>query len=196
MSNQNFALATAKIIRILYDISVFTAPGKFCHGWEYRCRNIFDELAYFTEIEGKNVCYLREARQFCKFSEAAWLIVEGKPDNLYLRDSKGSTHGEHIVPTSLVKSITFNMLNKGASNEQIASMLSHLVEIVFISKDEKNILDRSIAGGGFGLKTSMPNGWDLNVTEYDWSTANRYARLDFAGIQLAQQTINNSIRKY
>jgi hypothetical protein len=47
-----------------------------------------------------------------------------------------------------------------------------------------------------GLKTSMPNGWDLNVTEYDWSIANPYARLDFAGIQLAQQTINNSIRNH
>ncbi len=129
MSNSKFTLATAKILRSLYEFSALNSKGQFCNGWEYRCRNLVSELAYFSEIEDKVhfVCYLREAKMFCKFSEAAWSIVQGKTDNnIYLRENKGSTHGEHIVPISLVQRIAFKMLEDSASDEKIANMLTVL----------------------------------------------------------------------
>jgi len=195
MSNFKFTLTTAKIIRSLYEFSGLNSKGQFCNGWQYRCRNLVSELAYFSEIEGRVhfVCYLREAKMFCKFSEAAWSIVQEQPDDTYLRKNKGSTHGEHIVPISLVQRIAFNMLKDSASDEEVANMLSSLVEVVFITIDEKKLLDLSIRNLGYGLKTTMPEGWNQDVFNYEWSKANRYARLEVAGIELAQQTINNSL---
>ncbi|BAY42249.1 hypothetical protein NIES2111_66450 (plasmid) [Nostoc sp. NIES-2111] len=195
MSNSKFTLATAKILRSLYEVSALNSKGQFCNGWQYRCRNLVSELAYFSEVEDKVhfVCNLREAKMFCKFSEAAWSIVQGQTDNTYLRENKGVTHGEHIVPISLVQRIAFKMLSEGASDEKIANMLSNLVEIVFITKNEKALLDSSIRNGGYGLKTTMPPGWNQDIFNHDWSNANRYARLEIAGIKLAQATINNSL---
>lgn len=197
MSNNSFVTATAKIARILYEYSAINAKGQFCNGWEYRCRNLIDELAYFT-IENNAVhfiCHLKEARKFCKFSENAWSLVENQPDTIYLRDRKVGTHGEHVVPVSLVQKILFEMLQNDCNDDQISNMLSDLVEVVFITEEERKLLDFSTKNGGLGLKTSMPKGWDADVVNYDFSQSNFYARLDFAGIKIAPDTIDNSIKR-
>ena len=141
MSNQNFVAATTQIVRVLYEHSAINVKGQFCNGWEYRCRNLIDELAYFTVENGATVfvCHLAEARKFCKFSEAAWSLVKNEEPSLYLRASKGKIHGEHVVPISLVKKILFEMLRDDCSDDEISRMLSNLVEVAFITKQEKNL---------------------------------------------------------
>ncbi|MEM6836432.1 MAG: hypothetical protein AAF609_06220 [Cyanobacteria bacterium P01_C01_bin.120] len=195
MSNYKFVLATAKILRVLYESSAINSQGQFCNGWQYRCRNLVDELAYFTTTQNGIlfVCHFREAKQFCKFSERAWLLSQDMPEETYLRQQKGPVHGEHIVPISLVQKIAFDMLEIGMTDRQLADMLTHLVEVVFITKDEQKFLDFSAKKGGLGLKTSMPDGWDFDVHDHDWSKARRYSRLEAADIKIASQTKENSL---
>jgi hypothetical protein len=197
VSNHQFVAATAQLLRVLYNSSAINSKGQFCHGWKYRCRNLVDELAYFTDVsEGVIfVCNLGEASKFCKFSQQAWSLVKEEPHNTYLRTKGGVTHGEHAVPVSVVQRIAFNMLAEGIDDRQIAAMLSYLVEVVFITKEEQRFLDSTIRTGGMGLKTSMPIGWDTDVMNHDWSKAKPYSRFEAAGIQLAEETIRNSIRE-
>lgn len=198
MSNYRFVAATAQLLRVLYSFSAINSKGQFFNGWEYRCKNLVDELAYFTDTTGgvTFVCTLKEAKRFCKFSEKAWSLTKDQPGDTYLRKQSGVTHGEHIVPVSLVQKIAFKMLEDSCNDNQISNMLGYLVEVVFITKDEQRFLDSSIRSGGMGLKTSMPEKWDADVINYDWSKAKRYARFEAAGIQLAEDTINNSISEF
>ena len=184
-------------MRVLHHAAAINSKGQFCNGWTYRCRNLVDELAYFTDTANGVVfvCHLGEAKKFCKFSEKAWSLMKGQPDDTYLRKRNGAIHGEHVVPISVIQRITFNMLEGGSDDQKIADMLSYLVEVVFITKKEQKFLDSSIRSGGIGLKTSMPRGWDADVMNHDWSKAKRYARFETAEIRLAEDTIRNSIRE-
>lgn len=190
------AIATAKILRTLYDFSALNCDGKFNVDWKYRCRNLVSDFAYFTEKDGRVIfaCFLSEARKYCKFSENALAFLQDKPDNSNLITQKVSVHGEHVVPVSLAKKIAFRMLEDGATDEQIAIMISWLVEVVFITKEEQKRLDSSVKNGGLGLKTSMPQGWNSNVVDHDWTLANQYSRLEAAQIRIAPETLLNTIR--
>ena len=160
MSNYRFIAATTQLLRVLYNFSAINSKGQFCNGWQYRFRNLVDELAYFTDATDGVVfvCTPKAAKKFCKFSEKSWNLIKGQPDDTYLRKKGGVTHGEHTVPVSVVQRIAFNMLEGGSDDQQIANMLSYLVEVVFITKEEQRLLDSSIRGGGMGLKASMPKG--------------------------------------
>jgi hypothetical protein len=84
---------------------------------------------------------------------------------------------EHLTPCDLMNRKAIEMINNGATDEEIAKMFETLNKILLISNDEADLLDNIL-----GLKTVMPE---------DWDGVDVYARTTVAKIQLETNTVDN-----
>ena len=62
---------------------------------------------------------------------------------------------EHLTPCDLMNRKALEMINAGATDEEIAKMFETFNKILLISNDEADLLDNKM-----GLKTVMPEDWD------------------------------------
>lgn len=78
---------------------------------------------------------------------------------------------EHVIPRLVIVSECHRMLERGASDAEIAAFLREYVKIVFVSEDERRRLDLR---SELGLRQRMPEGWAFGDDPF--------ARLSAAGI--------------
>ena len=124
-----------------------------------------DKHVYYTPSRRKKT-YL--------FSKKAWV----------LRDSteKGVLVGDHCVPLkSIIDYIDEYKRKDTTNNFEIKNFLENHLEIVMITKEENDLLRSN------GLNSEMPEEWDY----FD----NRYARYEKLGIELAEESKGNNLKK-
>lgn len=84
-------------------------------------------------------------------------------------------HGEHRVPISIIRQ---RLLNSDRHYETIISILKEN-EMVLITKEEKEVLDKPTTYGGLGLRSSMPE--------------DGRCRLEVGMIEIAPETLKNTL---
>lgn len=90
------------------------------------------------------------------------------------RAFSGRGRREHVIPRLVVIKAVHDMLERGATDGQIAEFIRAHVKIVMISDEECLKLDRK---NQLGLRQRMPMGWAfgddiyarLSVAEIDWA---------------------------
>lgn len=83
---------------------------------------------------------------------------------------------EHVVPCALIRDNSIRLYGLGASIRQVASYIDRHFVTVQMLQSESTALDTAVSKGGYGLKTTMPDGWKVGVDSI-------FARLRFAGIE-------------
>ncbi|MBS9780289.1 MAG: hypothetical protein KGV51_06655 [Moraxellaceae bacterium] len=83
-----------------------------------------------------------------------------------------SAHPEHIVPCSVIGYEAYRLIEEGKSKEEIAKLITKHWKIVYITKEQADLLDTK---KGINMKSRMPDDWQFE----DGDT---FARLKLAGI--------------
>ena len=150
-----------RVIHVILNSEGAIIDG-FCRG------NPFDKLLRSHDefnAEGRSLYRNDRGSQHYKYSVAAF--------KSNLKASK--LYGEHRIPLKLIKE---QLLESGRSYEKIRTIMSSN-EVVLITKEEQQYLDRKSSFGGLGLRSKMPKcGTD---------------RLTFAGITIAEETLQNQL---
>ena len=128
----------------------------------------------------------KRALKMHKWSKKAYSLWLNSGDTKLLNGSKGLCHIEHICPVEAIK-VELRKLQalRGLGNidvEDVKFLISNLLEVVIITKEEAKYLDGSIKNGCLGLQSKMPPGWN---------GINRFARLEVASIEIAPETKDN-----
>lgn len=84
-------------------------------------------------------------------------------------------YGEHRIP---LKIIIKRLVESSRTFEAVKAILA-TNEVVLITSEEQKRLDSSLANGGLGLKSKLP--------------ADGSDRLNFAGIEIAEETMSNRL---
>ena len=115
----------------------------------------------------------KHLKEHCRWSKKAKRIVNNPDRNGKLWGQGGLLHCEHIVPVSIL----WKMLPEGpdAKLEDLEEVFAKYLEIVVITKDESDIMDKPKSKGGLGIKSSMPDNWDGK---------DKYARIRAADIKM------------
>ena len=130
------------------------------------CQRAAMALYSFWEEQRYDARYQNEAGVHSRIFDA--LIP-----NVYIElNSKalGRSYKEHVVPCAYIRNLSFKMYHENSSIDDVAKMISKLLKIAYITKDERKKID-SIH------KYSMPEKWD-------WKTDSILERLIIAGVEV------------
>lgn len=86
----------------------------------------------------------------------------------------GKEHREHVIPRNVICHRCHRMFEEGSSIEEVANFIRNHLQIVYISKEEQQNLDR---GDRLNLRQRMPDGWSFDEDDL-------YARLSTAKIKV------------
>lgn len=86
----------------------------------------------------------------------------------------GKEHREHVIPRNVICYQCHKMFEEDSSIEAVAKFIRKHLQIVYISKEEQQKLDR---GNQLNLRQRMPDGWSFD-------NGDLYARLNAAGIKV------------
>lgn len=150
-----------QVIHAILKLEDMVVSG-FCKG------NPFDKLLRsYDEFTAEGLPLYRNDRasQHYKYSVAAY--------NSGKRASE--LYGEHRIPLKVIRE---QLLESGRSYREIFSIMK-TNEVVLITKEEQQYLDRTPTAGGLGLRSKLPPcGTD---------------RLHFAGIEIAAETTSHKL---
>ena len=130
------------------------------------CQRAAMALYSFWEEQRYDARYQNEAGVHSRIFDA--LIP-----NVYIElNSKalGRSYKEHVVPCAYVRNLSFKMYHENSSIDDVAKMISKLLKIAYITKDQRKKID-SIH------KYSMPEKWN-------WKTDSILERLIIAGVEV------------
>ncbi len=72
------------------------------------------------------------------------------------RSRSGGSLREHVIPRRVICVECHKMLEAGATDEEIASYIQQRLLIVYVSEEERDLLDK---GSNLNLRQRMPEGW-------------------------------------
>lgn len=109
-------------------------------------------------------------------SDTRLLLPPLIPDELVIvgESVSGREHREHVIPRKVICDRCHEMLNAGASIDDVAAFIRNHLKIVRISEQEKQRLD---SGKELNLRQKMPSDWQFE-------SGNLYARLHKADVTI------------
>ncbi|WP_146002092.1 hypothetical protein [Cupriavidus pauculus] len=123
-------------------------PFAAVHDMPVRRARALDRLMRYLMLRGTDA----DTRSFDYFLNGVHKVPMGQG-----RD--GSGHHEHVVPLHYIKKHCLAALSTGRTSEQINADILRFLTIVRITKAQRGRLDLSVASGGLGLQTEMPEPW-------------------------------------
>ena len=94
-------------------------------------------------------------------SDTRLLLPPLIPDEFVVhgRSRSGGSVREHVIPRRVICNQCHEMLEAGATDDQIATYIQQRLFIVYVSEEERDRLDK---GSNLNLRQRMPEGWCPN----------------------------------